>query len=295
MKYEVVQRIPKYYVTEDGVQVMISHLNGKGVSILNGEGLTYHYFPESNLFVNTYSEEKRKENIPYSNIHNYIRRIGLKKYEYVNQFFEFNKIYIQISDGALVEHYVMKDGEEALIATKCLIPYKQYSEMNKEKINNYIMETNCGIFNTKGQYYKEIKTPNQQEETKLVDIIEYGIRKEKVFSEENIAYIRDTMYSKLKKEEARLFNPLLEKEIILVNQKNNEITEVQSIYMELLGSGVIMVRFNNYPITKYSLAHLKRLETSGRKVEEPNITKRLNPHIDENEIQKAKELILSRK
>ena len=63
-KYEFIQRIPSHYVGDDCVQVMMPHYSNSGITILNSDGMIYHYKPNSNLYINKYISDERKNNFP---------------------------------------------------------------------------------------------------------------------------------------------------------------------------------------------------------------------------------------
>ena len=47
--YEYVQRIQKHYVGDDCVQIMVPYCTD-GITILNSDEITYHYYPNSTFF-----------------------------------------------------------------------------------------------------------------------------------------------------------------------------------------------------------------------------------------------------
>ena len=53
-KYEYVQRIPRHYVGDTCIQTMIPHLKDS-ITILDSNGMQYHYKPNSELFINNYT------------------------------------------------------------------------------------------------------------------------------------------------------------------------------------------------------------------------------------------------
>lgn len=294
MKYEVVQRIPKYYVTEDGVQVMISHLNGRGITILNAEAVIYHYYPGSANFINAYTEEMRKDDIPYSKIYNYVSRVGFRKYEYINQFLKYNIPYLQISDGGIIEHYVVKLGEEALIATKLLVSKDQYFKMTKQEIEELVQQKNYNIYYTNGGMALEFDIP-EIGDVDIKSMVDHAVENEG-FPDYYIAHAKESIYKEIKQKEKNIINDILKRERILIDNEDKELTNICSLSMFLLNNNEYTVKLSEYKICKYSLAQLMQLESSSHnKMAVPKISISLNPHIDENEIIKARELILKRK
>ena len=112
---ERIQRIDSYYVGNDCVQVMFPFRDT--ISIISQNGILFHYKPGSSVYVNKYLEDERREQFPYSNIPMHYARIRGKKYTYTNQLLDFDKPYINISDGGIEENYVVKDNNEALLVT----------------------------------------------------------------------------------------------------------------------------------------------------------------------------------
>ena len=53
---EFIQRINKCYVGNDCVQIMVPYEPNKAISILNSDGMTYHYKPNSYMFINKYTD-----------------------------------------------------------------------------------------------------------------------------------------------------------------------------------------------------------------------------------------------
>ena len=128
---EVIQRIEKQYVGKDCVQLVFVQ-KGNAMTILDQDGIVYHKKEGSNLFVDK-SENKRKQYaFPYSNISCYKD----KKYEYVNQIIDFDKVYIRITGDNIIETYAIRDGKEALVLHKILHPIKEENKIcTKEEVN----------------------------------------------------------------------------------------------------------------------------------------------------------------
>ena len=78
-KYEFIQRISNHYVGDDCVQVMVPHYANDGITILNSDGITYHHKPNSNLYINKYISDERKNGFPYSEIPTHHDRRMFKK------------------------------------------------------------------------------------------------------------------------------------------------------------------------------------------------------------------------
>ena len=98
---EWVSRIPRHYVGDNCIQIMIPRLLESGMTLLNSDGIMYHYLPDSKLYINKYISDERKLQFPYSNIPTHVSknnskvsRNNSKKVEYFNQLLEFDKYQI---------------------------------------------------------------------------------------------------------------------------------------------------------------------------------------------------------
>lgn len=300
-KYEFVQRIKSHYVGDECIQIMIPHYLNSGITILNSEGMTYHYKPNSYLFVNKYTSDKRKEQFPYSQIPNHKSRVGLKKLEYVNQLLDFNRVYIEIANGVIKEDYVVKDGDEALLATKYILPNQQQSKyVNREEMLEFLKTANGGMFSFDGGHWENY--PIATEERILEWYKEQLINKRK---NEQQYYNGDGTDDNLTKYFYQSLDKLtihdvptdltLMEDAILVNVDNSEIKSVKAIVIKFMSADHYKIEIYDFPITIYSLEHMKKLEqTNERKTPEPKFPRLLNKSINKEEVKKAKQLILER-
>lgn len=82
---------------------------------------------------------------------------------------------------------------------------------------------------------------------------------------------------------------------ILVNVDNSEIKSVKAIVIKFMSADHYKIEIYDFPITIYSLEHMKKLEqTNERKTPEPKFPRLLNKSINKEEVKKAKQLILER-
>ena len=80
------------------------------------------------------------------------------------------------------------------------------------------------------------------------------------------------------------------------NVDNGEIKSVKAIVIKFISADRYKIETYDFPITIYSLEHMKKLEqTNSRKTSEPKFPRLLNRTIDKDEIKKAKRLVLERK
>ena len=301
-KLEFVQRIQSHYVGDDCIQIMIPHYLNSGITILNSDGMTYHYKPNSYLFVNKYTSDKRKDQFPYSQIPNHKSRVRFKKLEYVNQILDFNRVYIEISNGIIKEDYVVKDGDEALIATKYILPYKEQSKyVSREEMLEILKTANGGMFSSNGGHWENYSIPT--EERILEWYKEQLINKRK---NEQQYYNGDGTDDNLTKYFYQTLDKLtihdvpsdltVFEDVILINVDTGEIKSVKAIVVKFISADRYKIETYDFPITIYSLEHLKKLEqTNSRKTSEPKFPKFLNKTINKEEIKKAKKLVLERK
>lgn len=296
-RYEFIQRIPSHYVGNDCVQIMLPHKDD-AITILNSEGITYHYYPNSNFYVNKYISDNRKTQFPYSSISTHQARIGLKKVEYVNQLLDFNRVYLQISDNMIVEYFALKDGEEALLASKYILPIQRTEIMNRTQIDELIKTANLGIYNLSGAKIAEYNFISDNELLELY--------KEQLIAEKQ----EYEFYNEGKIPSAEIFNknienmtpsdipiqPVLLNNIIIISSDNNEIKSIKYLVVKFKGPDKYIVDIYDFPITIYNLEHMKYLEqTNFRNTPEPVIKKSLNPKTNMSEVKKSKKLILSKK
>lgn len=299
-KYESVQRYENHYVDKDCLQTMIPHHLKQITTILNANGMIYHYKPNSPLFINEYTQDKRREAFPYSEIPNHKDRIGLIKYEYVNQLIDFNKVYIEITNGIINEFYAIKDGDQALLATKYIIPNEEKPiYVNRDELVKYLEAAKDFTFDNEGgkcdlkvlteerilQWYKERIAKLRENELCATSV---GLNNELT------EYINKSI-EKLTIADVMTDITLLE-DIILVNVEASEIKSVKSIKVKFMGPDKYKIESYDYPITIYTLEHMKRLEqTNLVKTREPKFPKRLNKNISSDEIEKSRQLIIKRK
>lgn len=307
-KYELVQKVKSHYVDGDCVQIMIPHYLNSGISILNADGMTYHHQIGSNHFVNKYISDYRKNYFPYSNIPMHIKRVNGKKIECINQLLDYNKVYIEIADDIIVERFAIKKGNEALVATKYIIPKEETPKyMTRDEIMELFKTANGGIFTSSGACWQEINIPT--EERILEWYKEKMIKQRKIEEEAYKYYCNHTGCDYINKEVSDFFYKKIAAmtiddvprdlnifdDAILVTIENNEIKSIKSIVVKFEGKDNYKVEFYDFPITIYSLEHMLKLEqTSYVETKEPKISKRLNKTIPEEEITKAKKLVLQK-
>lgn len=262
--------------------------------------MTYHYLPNSPFFINKYISDERKEQFPYSQTPTHNRIVRGKTKEYINQLFDFNRVYIEIADGMIKEDYVIKDGDEALLVTKYILPNQESTRFgNREEVERLINSSNGGIYSQDGGYWQLLSLPSN--ESILDSYKEHIIKKRK----NELNYydgngtdkdLTEYFYKSVDKmtiedvpEGITVVN-----DAILVSVKKNEIESIKGITVKFYGADSYMVEFYDFPITIYSLNDMKQLEqTNSRKTPEPKFPRFLNPKIDSEYIKKEKKHVLS--
>ena len=281
------------------MQIMVPHLNG-AISILNASEMTYHTKPNSDLQVNQYISDSRKDQFPYSHIPTHIQRVKGRKVEFINQIYDFNRVYIVITDNVICENYAVKDGDEALMATKYIIPRLEKSEvLTREQLDNLFNSANGGAFLTDGSTLLECHLPSNEEilnwyKKQLIERRhaeqEYPIDKE----------LTDYFYASLSRltiENVPSYIPLYKKLIFVFTEEaqgQQEIQSIKGINVTFVNQDQFFVETYDFPISIYTLEQLQQLEqTSALKTPEPKISRLLNPNIAKKQIT-AENLFLSR-
>lgn len=299
IKYEYIQRIPSHYVGSDCIQIMIPHLNG-GITVLNSDEITYHYKPNSYLFVNKYTSDERKKQFPYSQMPTHKSRVRGKKVEYINQLFDFNKVYIEIANGIIKEDYVVKDGDEALLATKYILPNQEPTRfMNREEVEELMNSANGGVYSPDSGVWQDLSLPSNK---RVLDwykeqIIERRKNEQSYYGGNGTDKdLTEYFYKSVDKitiddvpEGITIFD-----DAILVSVEENEIKSIKGIIVKFMGADSYMVEFYDFPVTIYSLEHMKQLEqTNSKKTPEPKFPRFLNSKINPENIKKEKKRVLS--
>lgn len=303
-KYEFVRRIQNHYVGDDCLQIMIPYKLNSGFTMLNADGMTYHYKPNSYLFVNKYTSDERRNQFPYSEIPNHKSRVGFQKLEYVNQLLDFNKVYIEIKDGIIIETFAVKDDDEGLVATKLIVPNQESTKyMNRSKVIKLLESGNVGLFSFCGGYYNEGLDLISEEiilECYKKQLIERRKKEENYYdgngTSKDLSDLFRRSIENLTINDVPSDILLHDDYIIVISSENNEIKSVKAIQIKFMSADNYKIESYDFPITIYSLEHMTKLEqTNSKKTSEPKFPKGLNKAIDKNDIKRSKQLVLSRK
>lgn len=308
---EIIQRIKSYCVADDCIQVMIPYRNG--ITILSQDDILFHYKNNSNYYINKYLQDERRKQFPYSNIPTHYSRIRLfNKISYANQLFEYDKTYIRIVDGNIIESYAIKDNDEALLINKAMSIFKRTDYRTRNEIeklldkssypndNVYFLSLNGGI------YSNEYKIPSEEMiiqfakkyMQKNMDRFNVGINTK--CNSTNVVgdylnvdpYFLDFIQEKIDDFdiddipfEVALFN-----EPMLIIKTNNEGISIQYIDIFFVSRNNYKVNFYDIPVTKYTLEQLKS-STKIIPTEAPKISLILNPNVTKQDLEEAQKKI----
>ena len=312
MKNEFVQRISNWYVTDKGVQVFIKRASNT-ITRLNREGMTFHYKDGSELFVHKCIDQINTF-IPYNNIASYNTGRGI----YDREFFDFNKVYIEISDGHILENYAVKDKESALIATKLLLPEKSNTlYCNRKEVIKMIEDNKDNIYELNGRktilygtiipeekemlerYKRRIKQTRKFEEKLMeysdpntyVSLLDrFGIM---YYDKDAMDNVYDILVNNITLDNINREHHVISKNnMVIVQSDVKDISSIKSLDIYLTGTDKYKVEVYNYPITFFNYDYIKQLEgTNLVKTREPKISKRLNPQISPAIINKGKKMV----
>lgn len=307
---ETVLRINSWYVGEDCVQVMIPYKNA--ITILDRNGIVYHHKKGSEIFTNNYINDNRRTQFPYHSIPTHYAKVLGSKYKYTNQIFDFDQLYIRINNGKIIESFVVKDSNEALLVNK-IMPFiekssfktrkemedifKQTSNDNEEIYYLYLdgsmshqltVSSEESIYTTiKNQLLKDVSIlkkhisyENGSEFSRYFEVNDYFLK----FIEKNI--------DKLDLNELELNMQLFGGKTIILIKTNGTDISIQGYDVYFISPDCYKVDSYDIPVTKYTLEQLKYLTPKIVKSKEPKIPLKLNPGITKEDLKREKKLLL---
>ncbi len=310
MKKTIIERIENYNIGDDCIQTSVSYRNA--MTIVGQDGVLYHYMEGSDKYINKYLEDERRKQFPYSNIPTYYRKDGMFKIKTcVNQLFDFEKPYIEIHNGSIIENYAVKDRGIALLIRKEMTKYTSTKHMTYDELMEFVGSK---------------QNPNEQTYYINIDGSMYANDKEIIPSEERIynhikeqfqKNIRDFREYELKySDEVSLYlksNPwflnYIEQSIINLDYSlidfnfgigdespiyivrvNGECITIQGVLVTFVKKGDYKVEIYDVPINKYTLEQLKfasKISVS----KEPKIPLKINPGVTAQDIQESRRMI----
>lgn len=301
----VVKRIPSCYVSSDCVQDMISYKGA--ITMFGPDGIMYHDDGNSTIMTNKYIEDERRTQFPYSNIPVHYERVGLQKRTYTNQIFDFEKPYIAVLENCIVERYVIKDKEQALLKKNILlgskyIKYMTYDEVLKyieksnpdEKIyyiNTDMVSDNCDeLFPREERIYEYIKdkfTKNVQDfreyQSMHSDVVACYLKENPWFLDYIEQCAKNLNYSLID------FNLGIGNKNLIVRVNNGEIS-IQSIEVAFVKKDEYKVLICDIPVNRYTLEQIKYV-SKVITLKEPKISLRLNPNVTKEDIEEARQMV----
>lgn len=309
---EIIQRIKSYYVADDCIQVMIPYRDG--ITILSQDDILFHYKNNSNYYINKYLQDKRRKQFPYSNIPTHYSRIRLfNKISYANQLFEYDKPYIRIVDGSIIESYAVKDNDEALLINKVMPIFKRTGYRTRDELEKLLDKTsysnnNVYFINLNGGIYQENEYKIASEE-KIVQSIKEYMQKNVDSLKENIKtkcnstnvvgdylnldpcfldFIQKKIYD-FGISDIAFEIPLYDNPLLIIKTNKEEIS-IQCVEMFFVNHNNYKVNFYDIPVTKYTLEQLKS-STKIIPTEAPKISLILNPNVTKQDLKEAKKQI----
>lgn len=297
-KYEIVQRIRSHYVGDECIQSMIPHY-ASGITVLNSDEITYHYFPLSNTFINKYSEDERKDIFPYSQIETHYSLNNGRIVKYINHLYEYGRVYLELTDNYIKEVFCLKDGDEALLAISLPIFNKDFEEiMTRNEVENLINSADCGCYNLRGGYYPDVHIASNEE------LINYQKERLKDFNSKG----KTVTYNELESFIERSIESItiadvpsginLVDNMILIssNGKNDkEIDTVKLIRVDFEADDCFLVKCFSFQAKTYTLEELKELEKANPLVAgEPKIPILLNLGISRGKVKAERQKVLEK-
>lgn len=189
--YLFVERIPKCFISDDCVQVMIPFT--KSITIYDKDTFMWkdivcrYYTDGSKSAINKYLDDDRRNNFICSNIPLYCSSSGFKKVYYVNQLFEYDTDY-----WCLVDHFI-KDSKEYKMTFNSGYFVHSYLIKDKDDVLLVSQYYDCSVFNR----YADSKD----------DLLKYTVEEIKGFSPVKIEEFKFPRYS-------HRLNPNIDKEEI---------------------------------------------------------------------------------
>lgn len=306
---EIIQRIESPYVREDYIQTIVKYKNA--ITILGQDGIQLHC-KGNDFYINQYLEDGRRNHFPYANIpmHYTREKIFGKKICNVNQIFEFEKPYIELSDGNLIERYIVKDNKEAILIKKTMSTFKRTGYLTREELENRFLKTTEeeqtyyfdreGLMLSEQEFINSFPTEEQMKEH-IQGILKKniqdfrGCQNPMVVSYLEMYPIFLDYYEKvIQNMDLSIMDfdiPIIgfaDSFIIIKIKDNNIMLEEVEIYFEHMDYYKVVTY--DIPITKYTLEQLKFVSKMS-KTKEPNIPLQLNPGLTKQDIQEAEQMV----
>ncbi|MBQ9013720.1 MAG: hypothetical protein IJ094_09255 [Bacilli bacterium] len=262
MKYvddkETISKIKEKYVKNNSALIKIPFKGYYGITFFDESGIKYHEYDKSNLFINKYTDDERRFSFPDSNMPISYKRKGLKKYKYINQIIDFEKPYIIISNGNVIELYAVKSGDEAILFDSLLLPEKrEFKILTKEELEKLINDklVNDSIFTPNGGIYTDqIITPMNQIVQKLYDRKTGAILSHDYDEIGNLRDIIEDIENNISIEgRLKLIDDINVLNAIVLYKDKDEINELKHIRAKLYDIDKYEIEISALPIKKYAI------------------------------------------
>ena len=262
MKYvddkEIISKIKEKYVKNNSALIKIPFKGYYGITFFDESGIKYHEYDKSNLFINKYTDDERRFSFPDSNMPISYKRKGLKKYKYINQIIDFEKPYIIISNGNVIELYAVKSGDEAILFDSLLLPEKrEFKILTKEELEKLINDklVNDSIFSPNGGIYTDqIITPMNQIVQELYDRKTGAILSHDYDELGNLSDIIEDIENNISIEGSlKLIDDINVLNAIGLYKDKDEINELKHIKAKLYDIDKYEIEISALPIKKYAI------------------------------------------
>lgn len=308
-KYEYASNIRSHYVGDNYLQVMLPYK--KAITVIDEHGVLFHKKKGSYLTINKYLNDERKNKFPYSNIpeHKMITSRGVIRY--TNQLLEFNKPYIIITSGLILEEYAVKNDDDAILVTKAIVPQEEEKKFTLDELREFVYRRDSIYkkFSFDSGIYDGI--PLIPEETKIIKGVRdfffknyTNINHSQLLSEwgqcsiKRSTSLNDSLCNFLKdnyplEDILNAYVPVILNDCIIVYKDDNGINSVKAVESAMEDIGSYRTIIYNFPITHYTLEEAKSIlqANKNRTTKEPRINSFLNKGIDKELIKLEKEQV----
>lgn len=287
---EKIERIPEPFVQDECMQVFLAYQN---YLMFYGEKGLLYYKNKNDILnskeQNSYLTDERKDVFPYSNIAEHIELNRGRKVTMANQILEFEKPYIQISDGNIQQLTAFKEWNAALVHIRTLYPIEEpYKYIaTYEELANYLKN---GILPDKDDRYNliQIFNPNYgsllgnyplSSEQQLIDT-----QKRKLAEIQKYVSFDKKLKLQFQKALASLNNNEIEPLNIInykymLKYKDNGEMELEIFKVMYLRQNKYSITVANLPIQKLAFKDLSSSNLDIEDVKNPRISPYLNPGI----------------
>ncbi len=258
MKIQKIQKINRAYVG-DGIAQVMTLFRDSYMSILNGDGLLYHYSLD-NIYYNEYLDDSRRFQFPYWNIPIHREMKDGFLVTYVNEIFDIGRPYIILKDGMVIQNLLFNVSNNL---SSTIITHRLLSPKFSYKIEHVKME---------------------DLDERIDGILRSNDGEKYIFSDggvlsDNISYDGKSKYE-IKKVDSKLI-----------------ITTNNGLINSLKGIKIIKKPYNfeimifDFPTVEYSINNIKSIERDVSFAPEPKIKRKFNLGVSREDIISAKTMV----